>query len=84
MIKRIEKKYKSIEEENEFSSYLEHFEAANSKDHQKKENSQQKSEKENYFCNICEVNFEKSDENLNNHLKSKVIYIIMLFLKQYF
>lgn len=79
MIKRIQKKYKSIQEENEFSSYLEHFEAANSKDRETKDTQQQKVNKENYFCNLCELNFEKNEENLKNHLKSKVIYNIFFF-----
>ena len=73
MIKRIEKKYKNIEHENEMSDYLENFDIFNQKREEKEtEESQKPKGKENYFCSICKINFLKNEETLNLHLESKV------------
>ena len=79
MIKRLEKKFKSIEEENELSSYLEYFDVINQRSEReeaaepiKTSNNQKPIGKENYFCNICQINFLKNEESLKIHLKSKV------------
>ena len=72
MIKRIEKKYKNIEHDNEMSDYLENFDIFNQRDEQEDEETQKPKGKENYFCSICKINFLKNEETLNLHLESKV------------
>ena len=75
MIKRLEKKFKNVEHENEMSDYLENFDVFNQRDEllEQEEEPQRKKGKENYFCSICKINFLKNEETLNLHLESKVI-----------
>ena len=76
MIKRIEKRLKNIDQENEISGYLEHYEVINQKDEleelEKGGDTPMKKGKENYFCTICKINFLKNKESLCSHLDSKV------------
>lgn len=75
MIKRLEQKMKTIEQENEFSSYLEHFSVINQKDDEEESPQNKPKGKENYFCTLCKINFLKNDESLALHLKSKVNFL---------
>lgn len=73
MIKRIEKKYKNVEHENEMSDYLENFDIFNQRHEQEEDEEPQKRKgKENYFCSICKINFLKNKQSLDLHLESKV------------
>lgn len=76
MIKRIQKKYKTIEEENDFSSYLENYENIhqdiNEKGDPLNNETSNQTKPEKYFCHICQISFLKNNDNLKKHINTKV------------
>jgi hypothetical protein len=70
MIKRIQKKYRSLKKENEFSGIADDPKAKMEPTPLTKD----------YFCNICNTYFNLTNKSLNIHIKTDVIFLNFLFL----
>lgn len=70
MIKRIQKKYRSLKKENSFSGIADDPEAK----------MEPTPTNEEFYCNICNRYFHQKTKSLNKHIKIEVHFIIINFL----